>query len=827
MNRPNTSTCGPRQTACSRRFSIGIPIARGIWAYSKRLWIVIPFLAGMGTGLGAFPMDLQKDWKLLIHVDPNDTSASWIDLPRLPLATLSAEERNGAVFCTLHKEVHWDYSEWGKQGFPDASLHIPHIGSYYEIYWNEELLARGGEREEMEILRHTQRRHLILPIPRDRIFPGSNRIRILLGAQPGYFFDIWAQMHSVPIAIDSHTRLMEANSERWTLMLIFLYFFMGIYHLLFYAKRPQEEYNLYYGFFSLLLSVYLYTRTNAVYELGLDTIVLKRIEFAVVFMVPLFLVFFLDRYFLGSITRAGKIYGGLAIGLLVVPAILGSGAWLNRLLFYWQITVFYVLFHVLYVCYVAFRRNLPDIRNLFLGISVVMVCSVWDVLGALGYFGFANQGMMRYGFFVFVVGIAFLLANRFLRVHTEVEELNADLEKKVEERTLELTKTLGEVQDLKIQQDGDYFLTSLLIQPLCQNAIGSSLGDIDIHCYTKQKKSFEFRGKKLDIGGDINIVDRLNLHGRDYIAFVNGDAMGKSIQGAGGALVLGVMFHSVLNRTNRRKIGISKGPEFWLQDCYLELQSVFETFDGSMLVSVLLGLLDVKSGYLFYVNSEHPWTVLLRNGSARFIDSGLELRKLGTLGVDIDLKIRTFLLEPGDQIFIGSDGRDDIIMGRTPGGERIINEDENLFLQSIESSNGDLDGIVADIERRGELSDDLSLVRIAFHPDSKLVSVYRAEETERYHNLMRIGRQNLDNLDYVQASVQFTMLADEFPRYVEPLYYASLSYRNRKSYREAIEYGERLYLRDREHRDNLHNLVELYRLVGNFEKADRIQKLLG
>jgi nitrate/nitrite-specific signal transduction histidine kinase len=57
----------------------------------------------------------------------------------------------------------------------------------------------------------------------------------------------------------------------------------------------------------------------------------------------------------------------------------------------------------------------------------------------------------------------------------------SELEQKVDERTMELkennkelTKLLGEVQNLKLQQDRDYFLLSLLIEPLVEISFESN-----------------------------------------------------------------------------------------------------------------------------------------------------------------------------------------------------------------------------------------------------------------------------------------------------------------------------------------------------------------
>ena len=53
----------------------------------------------------------------------------------------------------------------------------------------------------------------------------------------------------------------------------------------------------------------------------------------------------------------------------------------------------------------------------------------------------------------------------------------------------------------------------------------------------KQFKQFTFRKWEAELGGDICITDNIKLNNRNYLFFVNADAMGKSIQGAGGALI--------------------------------------------------------------------------------------------------------------------------------------------------------------------------------------------------------------------------------------------------------------------------------------------------
>lgn len=80
----------------------------------------------------------------------------------------------------------------------------------------------------------------------------------------------------------------------------------------------------------------------------------------------------------------------------------------------------------------------------------------------------------------------FILANRFLKVHNQVEELNLNLDRKVKERTSRLQDTLNQIRELKIHQDGDYFLTSLILDPLNRYNVRNDF--IAVEGFSRQKK---------------------------------------------------------------------------------------------------------------------------------------------------------------------------------------------------------------------------------------------------------------------------------------------------------------------------------------------------
>ncbi len=71
------------------------------------------------------------------------------------------------------------------------------------------------------------------------------------------------------------------------------------------------------------------------------------------------------------------------------------------------------------------------------------------------------------------------LLTTLIDTNKQLNIFNEELERKVNERTEHLTRTLGEINELKFQQDGDYYLTSLLIEPLAKNSVTSELMDED------------------------------------------------------------------------------------------------------------------------------------------------------------------------------------------------------------------------------------------------------------------------------------------------------------------------------------------------------------
>lgn len=436
-------------------------------------------------------------------------------------------------------------------------------------------------------------------------------------------------------------------------------------------------------------------------------------------------------------------------------------------------------------------------------------------------------------------------------MYTEIFTLNVGLETKVKERTLELENSLEEVKKLKFQQDGDYFLTHLLLKPLGKNQVSSEFVSIDF--FLKQKKRFEFKGKEYEIGGDLNIAHNVILQGKKFSVFVNSDAMGKSMQGAGGALVLGAVFQSIIERTYLSSNTYNQSPERWLKNAFIEMHKIFEGFDGSMLVSLVIGLIEEDTGFLYFINAEHPWLILYRDEKASFLENELSYRKLGTKGLNSGIFIKTFRLLPGDTIISGSDGRDDLLLfsEQIESNQRQINQDENLILSYVEQGKGELDSIFNLLSKNGEITDDLSLIRVHYKGNSellpnpgfsksyqtakKLVEVGNIDAAidslqkqilaqpitnKRFHKLL--AKLHFKRKEYTEATEHAQVYLESHPFDLNFMELSSILLHKAGKIDQAIEISERIRLREPKTSKNTFHLIRLYLVKENTQRAKEI-----
>ena len=625
----------------------------------------------------------------------------------------------------------------GLSDLPPLALYVNSIGHNWEVYLNGRLMDREMyPRKGGKLMLSRYQRGRIIPI-NSKFFQKQNILVFRIQGDPT---DIHTGIDNAlkPIWIHDLRFLIDYGRERFELALLGLYLFTGLYHLFLFMGPSRQRYNLYFGFFAIFCFLYFLSLTTSASEFFLDFQHLNRLQHFSLFMLTPILLLFLETSLQKNLTRFARGYFAFSGGMAVLVWLTPGGSIKDMFNLWWFITLgIYgpatgiLMAKVLSRDYRGVRRQYSYLGpmgrlisgwgrvlsrsmagNIFLGLFLILLGVVLDVLDLMLFFN--DVQYTQYCVFIFIISIAIALANRSQALHHRIQEMNLSLERKVEDRTMALSRSLKELGTVKQRQDADYYLTSLLLQPV--TLFRPSSRRVRVDAFTRQLKTFTFESKRAEIGGDINIVHTLKLGGIEHTIFANADAMGKSLQGASGALVLGVVFNAVVERSRREDPLLPNSPNDWLRECFDLLQTAFVSFDGSMMASVILGALDNQTGLLYYINAEHPFLILYRNGKASFIEKELHLYRIGASGIVKKRDVRRFQMEPEDTIISGSDGRDDVFLGFDEEGNRLINEDGSRVLYHVEIGGGELRAIYESLTAEGDLTDDLSLLSLRYSP---------------------------------------------------------------------------------------------------------------
>ena len=105
---------------------------------------------------------------------------------------------------------------------------------------------------------------------------------------------------------------------------------------------------------------------------------------------------------------------------------------------FWEISVALFLPIVSYHIIQSALKGHAESKTIVIGLLIAVATLANDI--AVDRAWIQSTRVMPYGFAALVLSMALSLSNRFSRVYSELDALRADLEKRVEDRTLQLTE---------------------------------------------------------------------------------------------------------------------------------------------------------------------------------------------------------------------------------------------------------------------------------------------------------------------------------------------------------------------------------------------------
>ncbi len=550
-------------------------------------------------------------------------------------------------------------------------LYLERIGQNWEVYLNGSLvrselhLGAGGS-----ILRYRSVSGELIHLDDRLIKPGRNILAFRIVGDPGSGSTGLAS--SGPYRLDSFESLLSAKAENFDLMLIGVYVFFALYHILLYGLRPRNRPYLFYGMGTLLVAGFLFSQTHAAYDLVADSRLVGGLElFCLFLLLPTFGAF-LDLSQRNRLSRFTVLFGLPSAAMaLVAPFAFQEG-----FLRIWQLSAVlpilnFLVFGIGRPLVDQLRSALADIetgarhrlsmaagRMLFGSKLLVISLGATIVLGTL-VFDIAHMSLggklqaSKFGLLLLIFGIAAVLAEEHHHAHDQVEAMAANLEHKVASRTTEVEMAMREQAALNSR----LYASNLKLQ----NAIDIAAKDMRIAIQVQQGifPSKPPSTRDWDVAFALHPVS--GVSGDFFDFYTDGDRLKGLVVGdvSGHGIASGlvtILARSVFWRNFRTLPDKSLGRvlEQVNSELIKELSSV-----ENYLTCVFLRLED---GQVEYANAGHPEIMFRRAGKAganllvpRRVDD-YKGPPIGREFIEAPYRAIKFRMAPGDSLLMCTDG---------------------------------------------------------------------------------------------------------------------------------------------------------------------------
>ncbi len=336
---------------------------------------------------------------------------------------VSGDLQEYSMFCRFRLDL--NRTEKGKE----LAFYFSGIGESWEVFLNGVKIRDEFEIQGNEILRYRTVRNAVIPFSSSILQEDNVLLIHTAGYPPSSFLSpnsLLGLRFSKGYTLDYEKKIMDETGQISVLLLNSIYIFFGLYHLFFFIRWTQKKYNLYFGVFSLLISVYFLSFSNLGFELFSDTRPLFFFSYASQPLAVMFFMLFIFDYFHPE-EKFPAIIKFTIISSLIFAGIylLSSIRFYQSLLFSWYGAVIPQIFYIFYFIIKTVRKGSKDAVPMASGIAVLLCAVLFEILDTV----FFKSGfrILQYAFFSFIISLILILANRFIEINAETKRLNIEL----------------------------------------------------------------------------------------------------------------------------------------------------------------------------------------------------------------------------------------------------------------------------------------------------------------------------------------------------------------------------------------------------------------
>ncbi|WP_078429652.1 7TM diverse intracellular signaling domain-containing protein [Alkalihalobacterium alkalinitrilicum] len=451
------------------------------------------------------PISLAGEWyfsweQWLDPSGPNNTGERvLIDMPSKWNGQIwNGESLSGDGYATYHINIFISEVDVGKM----LGLYLPNAFTSYKVWVNGRQLGEAGSPGQ------SRERTVPAYLPQVVYFEPQEQEIDLVFHVANFHHSKGGLWRSIRLGEDKAITSLREKQLAFEMFLIGSLFVMGLYHLGLYILRRKEKSTLYFGLFCLVIGL----RAMMVGEVFFIQVFpqfpwewIKKIEYICFYIgVPLFVSFARQLYPDEIHKLISRPLWGIASLFVAFILVTPARIFTMTLTVYQIITVIVIV--VVIVSGFKAMKNKRDMSALNFGVGIFYVLTV------INDFLFYNQIIITrelspFGLFIFLFAQSFHLSTQFSRAFSKVEEvtqqlqeLNQNLEKKVEERTIGLEKSQKETVEALIEM-------SVLEE---RNRIAHEIHDITGHSLTTVIVQLE-AGKRLSKSQPNEAFEKMKL----------------------------------------------------------------------------------------------------------------------------------------------------------------------------------------------------------------------------------------------------------------------------------------------------------------------------
>ncbi len=312
------------------------------------------------------------------------------------------------------------------------ALRLGEITDRDRVYFNGTLIGQSGIWDSSAPQAYD--RHRIYDIP-DRLLR-HGKINVILVNVQRYFPDEIGILKDRTEIGPYNKILYSFYLNNFTGMFFLIgYVTASLFFVFLFLRRSQEKQYLFFAIYTFSLVLYYFMRNQLKYELNIEFLTLKRIEYLALFStVPLFFLFIRNYFQLPEnrlVFWGDRAMAAAALAHVICIVYLFTNdspiTWNTVNMKFVQPVLWPImLIGAFAVIIYRLTRNDRDAIFMLTGMLIILTGMIIDILTARGYFNIPR--ILGHIFFLFIVSLALILANQFIRMGKEIEEISKNLQ---------------------------------------------------------------------------------------------------------------------------------------------------------------------------------------------------------------------------------------------------------------------------------------------------------------------------------------------------------------------------------------------------------------